>query len=73
MSDEYSPQIMTVDEVATYLRVSQATIYRLAQAGKIPCGKVGRAWRFRKKTIDLWISEQPDSSNDPTLPNNELG
>ena len=73
MSDEYSPQIMNVDEVATYLRVSQATIYRLAQAGKIPCGKVGRAWRFRKKTIDLWISEQPDSSNDPTLPNNELG
>ena len=61
MSDEYSPRIMNVDEVATYLRVSQATIYRLAQAGQIPCGKVGRAWRFRKEAIDNWISEQPES------------
>lgn len=40
MGDEYFPQIMNVPEVANYLRVAPATIYRLAQAGKIPCGKV---------------------------------
>jgi excisionase family DNA binding protein len=61
MTNEYYPQVMNVSEVADYLRVAPATIYRLAQAGKIPCGKVGRAWRFRKETIDRWISEHPDS------------
>ena len=59
MSEEYFPQIMNVSEVAAYLRVSQATIYRLAQTGQIPSGKVGRAWRFRKNAIDRWITEQP--------------
>jgi len=51
---------MNVNEVADYLRVAPATIYRLAQNGKIPCGKVGRSWRFRKDTIEQWISEHPD-------------
>ena len=60
MTDEYSPDVMNVGEVAAYLRVSQATIYRLAQAGQMPCGKVGRAWRFRKEAIDRWISEKPE-------------
>jgi excisionase family DNA binding protein len=58
MTNEYYPEVMNVSEVAEYLRVAPATIYRLAQAGKIPCGKVGRAWRFRKEAIDLWISDQ---------------
>ena len=61
MGEVHFPQIMNVPEVADYLRVAPATIYRLAKAGKIPCGKVGRAWRFRKQAIDSWISEQPDS------------
>jgi excisionase family DNA binding protein len=55
------PDVMNVDEVADYLRVAPATVYRLARQGKIPCGKVGRAWRFRKETIDLWISGNPDT------------
>ena len=71
MSDEYFPQVMNVIEVAAYLRVSQATIYRLAQAGQIPSGKVGRAWRFHKEAIDSWISERPDSLID-SLPGREL-
>jgi excisionase family DNA binding protein len=54
------PEIMNVNEVADYLRVAPATIYRLAQGGKIPCGKVGRAWRFHRKAIDRWISDQPE-------------
>jgi excisionase family DNA binding protein len=61
MLDEHVPQVMNVHEVADYLRVAPATIYRLAQAGKIPCGKVGRAWRFRKAALDEWISEKPIS------------
>ena len=52
------PPVMNVEEVADYLRVAPATIYRLAQQGKIPGGKVGRAWRFRRETIDRWLAEQ---------------
>jgi excisionase family DNA binding protein len=57
------PDVMNVDEVADYLRVAPATVYRLARQGKIPCGKVGRAWRFRKDAIDLWISSDPSNEN----------
>jgi len=64
MVEQTYPDVMNVTEVAMYLRVAPATIYRLAQQGKIPCGKVGRAWRFRKEAIDLWISEHPEGIND---------
>ena len=72
MGDDNFPQIMYVHEVANNLRVSRATIYRLAQAGKIPYGKVGRAWRFRKEAIDSWISEQPDSKINSTWPGSNM-
>ena len=58
MSDHTPPPIMNVNEVADYLRVAPATIYRLAQRGEIPGGKVGRAWRFQKEAIDRWLLEQ---------------
>jgi excisionase family DNA binding protein len=49
---------MNVEEVAAYLRVAPATIYRLAKRGDIPGAKVGRSWRFQKATIDHWLAEQ---------------
>jgi excisionase family DNA binding protein len=52
------PPMMNVEEVADYLRVAPATIYRLAQQGKIPGAKVGRSWRFSKERIDRWLEEQ---------------
>ena len=51
-------EIMTVQEVAQYLRLAEATVYKLAQAGEIPAVKVGRAWRFKKELIDEWFREQ---------------
>ncbi|HDQ72600.1 MAG TPA: DNA-binding protein [Chloroflexi bacterium] len=45
-------QIMTAQEVAQYLRLDVATVYRLARAGKIPAAKMGRAWRFKRGMID---------------------
>jgi len=50
--------IMTVEEVAKYLKIPKSTVYILAQEGKIPCQKVGRHWRFRKQTIDQWLDEK---------------
>ena len=47
-------QVMTVKEVARYLKVHTTTIYRLAQNGQLPCFKIGGDWRFNKESIDHW-------------------
>ncbi len=54
--------VMTVKEVADYLRVNQRTVYRLAVDGKLPAFKVGATWRFKRSDIDGWITAQ---SNQP--------
>lgn len=51
-------EIMTIQEVAEYLRLNEKTTYRLASDGKLPGFKVGGAWRFRKSEIDRWIVKQ---------------
>lgn len=50
--------VMTVQEVADYLRVNQRTVYRLAVSRKLPGFKVGATWRFKRADIDGWISAQ---------------
>jgi excisionase family DNA binding protein len=50
--------IMTMKEVADYLKINDKTAYKLAAEGKIPGFKVGGAWRFKKSEIDSWIKEQ---------------
>ncbi|MBU0682795.1 MAG: helix-turn-helix domain-containing protein [Candidatus Omnitrophica bacterium] len=50
--------VMTVPEVATYLKMKTVNIYKHAQGGKIPAFKVGSKWRFKKETIDKWIEKQ---------------
>ena len=46
--------VMTVREVADYLKVKDRTIYRLVAGGEMPGFKVGGSWRFRKTEIDRW-------------------
>lgn len=60
MTDE----IITIKEIAIYLKVAEKTIYRLVTGNKLPAFKVGGSWRFRKAEIDQWISAQQDSRND---------
>ena len=50
--------VMTVKEVADYLRVNQRTVYRLAVERKLPGFKVGATWRFQRSAIDGWITAQ---------------
>lgn len=60
--------LMTLGEVAAYLRLSKDTVYRMAQAGRIPASKVGIQWRFRKAELDAWIStnrNMPAPSKEP--------
>jgi excisionase family DNA binding protein len=51
------PEVMTLPEMANYLRIPKSSLYKLAQVGKIPCQKVGRHWRFRRKAIDVWLEQ----------------
>lgn len=51
-------EILTIKDVAEYLKVTERTIYRLAAAKKIPAFKVGGTWRFRAVDIDSWIAAQ---------------
>lgn len=50
--------ILTIKEVAGYLKVNERTVYRLAVSGDIPAFKVGGSWRFRKETLEQWIEQQ---------------
>lgn len=49
------PMIMTVREVAGYLRMHEMTIYRMARQGEIPAYKVGNRWRFNRERIEDWL------------------
>jgi len=51
-------ELMTVEEVADYLRLTKTTIYRLLKRGDIPAVKIGRVWRFEKTAIDDWLHEK---------------
>ena len=50
--------IMTIEEVARYLRVSERTVYDWAQKGELPAGKIGTVWRFKKADIELWVNNR---------------
>ena len=51
-------QIMTVEEVAEFLKLSKITIYKLVKKGQLPGFRVGNSWRFRKDKILEIISKQ---------------
>ncbi len=53
-----SDDILTLKEVAEYLKLAEKTAYRLAAEGKLPGFKVGGSWRFKESDIDKWITEQ---------------
>ena len=50
--------VLTLEEVASYLRLTPQTIYKWAQEKRIPGAKLGKEWRFRKSIIDRWLNDQ---------------
>jgi len=62
--DERKDQILTIDELSSYLKISKSTLYKLAREGKVPRQKVGRHWRFRKRAIDRWLEETHSDTKD---------
>ena len=55
--DEKRGEVLTIEELSAYLKISKSTLYKLVREGRIPSQKVGRHWRFRKKAIDRWLEE----------------
>jgi excisionase family DNA binding protein len=48
-------EIVTLEELAKYLKLQPQTVYKWAQEGQIPGAKLGKEWRFRKSIIDEWV------------------
>jgi len=63
--------IMTLEEVADYLRLKPQTIYTWAQEKKIPAAKLGKEWRFRKSLIDKWFNQHIDNKFKEFLDDNK--
>jgi excisionase family DNA binding protein len=53
MADEH---FLTTEEVLDYLQVNLRTVYRLIKSKKLPATRVGRQWRFRRRDLDIWLS-----------------
>lgn len=51
-------EIMTVHGLALYLKTSDAKVYRMARTHDLPAFRIGKSWRFKKKMIDMWISQK---------------
>lgn len=52
---ESDGEILTLEEVAAFLKAGKRTVYRFAQNGDIPAFKVGGTWRFRRSELETWI------------------
>lgn len=48
-------EILTVRDVARFLRVPKSTVYKLARVGELPASKIGKHWRFLRRDIHEWM------------------
>ncbi|MEP9410169.1 MAG: helix-turn-helix domain-containing protein [Candidatus Brocadia sp.] len=58
-----NPNIMTIKQVAEYLKISPRTVYKLVKKGAIPSFKIMNMWRFEQSKIDRWIEEKSEINN----------
>jgi len=57
-NDEGMPDMLTIAEVAKYLKLHELTVRRLAREGELPAFKVGRQWRVKRDLLESWIEER---------------
>jgi len=55
---ESQDTVLTIDQLAEYLKLSKSTLYHLARRGEVPGQKIGRHWRFHKAAIDKWLGQR---------------
>jgi excisionase family DNA binding protein len=67
MPAEPGSSVLTIDELAEYLKISKSTLYKLAQEGSIPSQKVGKHWRFHKDAGDQGLRQRGPSAPPPKI------
>ena len=55
--------IMTMDDLSEYLKISKSTLYKLATEKKLPGQKIGKRWRFHRTAIEDWVKGRPDKND----------
>ena len=60
MTQSTVPELMTVSEVADYLRIRERTIYELVRTRRIPCSRLSGKLLFPKRLIELWVAQSSD-------------
>ena len=51
-------KLLTIQEVADYLRLNRFTVYRLAERGELPGFKVTDQWRFKASELSVWLKRK---------------
>jgi excisionase family DNA binding protein len=69
LMEERPGDVLTIEELAAYLKIPKSTLYKLVREGKVPSQKVGRHWRFHKEAIDQWLgNREADDTNRKPAP-----
>jgi excisionase family DNA binding protein len=55
VNSDNASAILTLKDIAEYLKVHPSTIYRLLKKKRLPAFKIGRDWRFNRESIDHWL------------------
>ncbi|MCB0211272.1 MAG: helix-turn-helix domain-containing protein, partial [Anaerolineae bacterium] len=63
--------MLTAKDMQNLLQVDRSTIYRMAEAGRLPAIKVGKQWRFPSDQVDQWFSRKTASTAPPPLPTDD--
>ncbi|HZN58978.1 MAG TPA: helix-turn-helix domain-containing protein [Planctomycetota bacterium] len=61
----FDDEVLTIEELASFLKLKRQTIYRWAQVGKLPGAKIGKEWRFRRSVIEKWFEDNFGKSQTP--------
>lgn len=56
-------ELITIQQVANYLKVDRFTVYRMVTKKRIPAFKVGGQWRFKQEMIDSWLLRNSNMKN----------
>ncbi len=63
---EPASEVLTIEELAGYLKIPKSTLYKLVRGGFVPCKKVGKHWRFHKQAIDEWLKQHQEHGHSKT-------
>ena len=56
--------LLTLQEIADYLKIVPKTVSRMIQRNEIPCMKIAGQWRFKQSVIDRWLNSKINYSED---------